>query len=117
MGTVTKAQSTEKQHLLHLQLRNMACKKLAYIFMLGTLFKSLTAAPLQGSEDGNSIDFEEVLVISKSGSEPIIDVRTPAELDQTGKIPVQDIKNVFENMPDEAFLEVYGFDKPEMDEP
>ena len=70
-----------------------------------------------------SINIQEVLVISKSGSEPIIDVRTPAELDQTGKIPgsynipVQDIKNVFENMPGDAFLEVYGFDKPELDEP
>merc|ERR550517_669512 len=61
--------------------------------------------------------FLETFLISR------IDVRTPAELDQTGKIPssynipVQEIKNVFENMPGDAFLETYGFDKPELDEP
>ena len=64
-----------------------------------------------------------MLAISESGSEPIIDVRTPGELATTGKIPnsynipVGEIKRVFAHMTEEDFLQTYGFDKPGLDQP
>jgi len=71
-----------------------------------------------------TISFEEVLAISKDGSEPIIDVRSRKELEETGKIPnshnvpLAEIREMaFEGLSEEEFKIKFGFERPQKEEP
>ena len=65
-----------------------------------------------------------MLAISKDGSEPIIDVRSRKELEETGKIPnshnvpLEEIREMaFEGLSAEEFKIKFGFERPQKEEP
>ena len=71
-----------------------------------------------------TILFQEVLAISQDGSEPIIDVRSRKELEETGKIPNSHIvplaeirEMAFEGLSAEEFKIKFGFERPQKEEP
>ncbi|KAL6424077.1 hypothetical protein ACFW04_009757 [Cataglyphis niger] len=68
-----------------------------------------------------NVNYEQLLEAQKDTSILIVDVREPAEIKETGKlpgsihIPMNDVQNIFVNLSEEEFEKRYGKQKPGKD--